>query len=129
MGAIVCGVIGAIAINLINKHTAKQQKNDNLDSQIDKKNEILATQDKLKVVKEKKLSNKVLQDFKEKLDKLEHLMDVDKAWELLEEQKKLLIAFGDYKDALSKIKHLKDVDNLWNDKATQANTDNSIPVI
>ena len=56
MGAIVCGVIGAIAINLINKHIARQQKNDNLDAQIDKKNDILATQDELLAVKGKKLN-------------------------------------------------------------------------
>lgn len=55
MGAIVCGVIGAIAINLINKYIAKQQKNDNLGAQIDKKNEILAVQDKLLGVKGEKL--------------------------------------------------------------------------
>lgn len=51
MGAIVCGVIGAIAINLINKHIAKQQKKDNLDSQIDKKNEILQIQTQLVDIK------------------------------------------------------------------------------
>ena len=57
MGAIVCGVIGAIAINLINKYIARQQKNDNLDAQIDKKNEILQTQDKLIKVKIQKMGN------------------------------------------------------------------------
>lgn len=57
MGAIVCGVIGAIAINLINKHVAKQQKSDNLGAQIDKDNEILVIQDKLLDVKEQKLLN------------------------------------------------------------------------
>lgn len=55
MGAIVCGVIGAIAINLINKYVARQQKNANLDAQIDKKNEILQTQDKLIEVKVQKM--------------------------------------------------------------------------
>lgn len=55
MGAIVCGVIGTIAINLINKYVARQQKNDNLDAQIDKKNEILQTQDKLIEVKIQKM--------------------------------------------------------------------------
>ena len=55
MGAIVCGVIGAIAINLINKYVARQQKNANLDPQIDKKNEILQTQDKLIEVKVQKM--------------------------------------------------------------------------
>lgn len=65
MGAIVCGVIGAIAINLINQYIANQQRNDNLDAQIDKKNDILATQDKLLAVKGKKLNmtqQEVLQD-------------------------------------------------------------------
>ena len=56
MGAIVCGIIGAIAINLINKYVAKQQKADNLDAQIDKKNEILAVQDELIDVKEQKFN-------------------------------------------------------------------------
>lgn len=55
MGAIVCGVIGAIAINLINKYVADQQKKDNLDNQIDKKNEILRLQDKLTDVKIQKV--------------------------------------------------------------------------
>ena len=57
MGAIVCGVIGAIAINLINKQVAKQQKNENLSAQIDKKNEVLQTQDKLIKVKIQKMGN------------------------------------------------------------------------
>ena len=55
MGAIVCGVIGAIAINLINKYVAEQQKKDNLDAQVDKKTEIIAVQDELIDVKEQKL--------------------------------------------------------------------------
>ena len=55
MGAIVCGVIGAIAINLINKYVAKQQKSDNLASQIDKENQIIEIQDELLCVKGKKL--------------------------------------------------------------------------
>lgn len=55
MGAIVCGVVGAIAINLINKHVANQQKADNLDAQIDKKTDILVVQDELIDVKEQKL--------------------------------------------------------------------------
>lgn len=56
MGAIVCGVIGAIAINLINKYVAKQQKADNFDAQIDKKTEILEVQDELIDVKEQKFN-------------------------------------------------------------------------
>lgn len=57
MGAIVCGVIGAIVINLINKHVARQQKNDNMAAQLDKKNEILQTQDRLIKVKIQKMGN------------------------------------------------------------------------
>ena len=55
MGAIVCGIIGAIAINMINAFVTNKQKNDNLDAQIDKKNEILQTQDKLLTVKSEAL--------------------------------------------------------------------------
>lgn len=69
MGAIVCGVIGAIAINLINKHIAKQQENDNLDAQIDKKNEILAVQDQLLCAKGEKFNitqQEVSQDVSER---------------------------------------------------------------
>jgi len=55
MGAIVCGIIGAIAINLINKQVERQQKNDNLNRQIDQHNQILETMGKLTEVKIQKL--------------------------------------------------------------------------
>lgn len=55
MGAIVCGVIGAIAINLINKHIANQQKADNLDAQIETRTEIIGIQNKLIDAKETSL--------------------------------------------------------------------------
>ena len=57
MGAIVCGVIGAIAINLINKYVAAQQKKDNLSAQIDKHNEILHIQSELTDAKIEKMTN------------------------------------------------------------------------
>ena len=44
MGAVVCGVIGAIAINLINKFVATQQEQDNLISTIEKQHEVLEVQ-------------------------------------------------------------------------------------
>ena len=56
LASLISGVIGAIVINLINKRIAKLQKNDNLDAQIDKKNEILAVQDQLLSVKGGKLN-------------------------------------------------------------------------
>ncbi len=55
MGGIVCGVIGAIAINLINKYVAKQQKSDNTSAQIEKENEIFSIQDELFDVKKERL--------------------------------------------------------------------------
>lgn len=51
LGAIVCGVVGAIAINLINRYVAEQQKADNALAQSEKRNEILSLQDKLIDVK------------------------------------------------------------------------------
>lgn len=55
LGAIVCGVAGAIAINLINRYIAEQQKVDNVEAQAEKRNEILALQDRLIDVKTDKL--------------------------------------------------------------------------
>lgn len=57
LASLLCGVVGAIVINRIDRYIAKQQKSDNLDSQIDKKNDILKTQDKLIDVKVKKMAN------------------------------------------------------------------------
>lgn len=57
LASLLSGVVGAIVINRIERYIAKQQTNDNLDAQIDKKNEILATQDKLYAVKEQKMNN------------------------------------------------------------------------
>lgn len=51
LGPIVCGVVGAIAINLINRYVAEQQKADNALAQAEKRNEILMLQDKLIDVK------------------------------------------------------------------------------
>lgn len=51
-GALVAGIIGAIAINLLDKAIAKQKKMENDKARIDKGNEILATQHKLQIVNE-----------------------------------------------------------------------------
>lgn len=55
LGAIISGVVGAIALNLIDKLTAKRRAADNQIAQIDKKNEILQKQTKLMSVKAVKL--------------------------------------------------------------------------
>lgn len=55
LGAIVCGVAGAIAINLINRYVSDHQKEDNAAAQAEKRNEILALQDSLIDVKADKV--------------------------------------------------------------------------
>jgi hypothetical protein len=52
-GAVVAGIIGAIAINLIEKKIEKSQKAENVGAQIEKRNDILNTQHKLRTVNEK----------------------------------------------------------------------------
>lgn len=56
LSSLLAGVIGATVINLIDRYIAKRQQNENMDNQIDKKNEILQTQDKLIGVKIEKMS-------------------------------------------------------------------------
>jgi len=55
MGASISGVIGAIAINYIQKKLEKKLKNEALTKQINKGNEILVTQAKIQKVSEQKL--------------------------------------------------------------------------
>lgn len=75
MGAIVCGVIGAIAIDLINKYIAKQQENNNTSDQINKKNEILRTQDKLIDIKAQKMVTTKEQAFHTMRERREQAKD------------------------------------------------------
>ena len=57
LGAVVAGIIGAIAINIIEKQIEKSMKRENVDAQITKGNEILRTQHQLQVVNEVKLDH------------------------------------------------------------------------
>lgn len=57
MGAVVAGIIGAIAINLIDKATEEKRKQENTEHQVEKSNEILNTQHKIKIVNEAQLEN------------------------------------------------------------------------
>ncbi|CYU71470.1 hypothetical protein ACS60R_10745 [Streptococcus suis] len=52
LGAVVAGVIGAIAISIIEKLIEKSLKSENIDAQIKKGNEILGTQHRLQIVNE-----------------------------------------------------------------------------
>lgn len=57
LGAVVAGIIGAIAINIIEKQVEKSIKRDNVDARIKKGNEILRTQHQLQAVNEIKLDH------------------------------------------------------------------------
>ena len=57
LGAVVAGIIGAIAITIIEKQIEKSMKRDNVDAQIEKGNEILRTQHQLQAVHEVKLDH------------------------------------------------------------------------
>lgn len=63
LGAIVAGIIGAIAINMMDKVITKQKKDQVISSQVDKGNEILQTQREILNVNEKKLVNTQEQVF------------------------------------------------------------------
>lgn len=60
-GAVVAGIIGAIAINLIEKRIEKDQKAENTEAQLNKGNEILRTQHQLQTVSEAKLAQEKFQ--------------------------------------------------------------------
>ena len=57
LSSLVSGLIGALALNLIDKLIAQKLKKINTQQQIEKKNEILATQSQLNKVVEKKVEN------------------------------------------------------------------------
>lgn len=57
LGAVVAGIIGAIAINIIEKQIEKSMERENVDAQIKKGNEILRTQHQLQTVNEVKLNH------------------------------------------------------------------------
>ena len=76
LASLLCGVVGAIVINRIDQYIAKQQQNDNLDSQIDKKNEILLTQGKLIDVKARKLEDTKEQAALSMMERREQAKDI-----------------------------------------------------
>lgn len=55
LGAVVAGIIGAIAINLIEKRVEKSQKAENIEAQVQKGNEVLNVQHQIRIVNEAKL--------------------------------------------------------------------------
>lgn len=57
LGAVVAGIIGAIAINMIEKQIEKSMKRDNIDARIKKGNEILNRQHQVQAISERKLEH------------------------------------------------------------------------
>lgn len=57
LGAVVAGIIGAIAINLIEKRIEKSQKADVVEDQVKKSNEVLNLQHQVRIVSEAKLEH------------------------------------------------------------------------
>jgi len=55
LGAVVAGIIGAIVINLIEKRIEKSQKSENVESQVNKGNEVINLQHQIRIVSEAKL--------------------------------------------------------------------------
>lgn len=74
-GALIAGIIGAIALNLIDKAVAKKQKTLNTQQQIDKKNEILHTQDQLIIVSAAEANNEKMKMAHDIVER--HKMAVD----------------------------------------------------
>lgn len=62
-GALVSGIIGAIALNFIDKAIAKKKKQENMAQQIAKRNEILTTQNQLIETKESNVSKTATNTF------------------------------------------------------------------
>jgi len=57
LGAVVAGIVGAIAINLIEKRVVKSQKAENVEAQVSKGNEVMNLQHQIRVVNEVKLEH------------------------------------------------------------------------
>lgn len=99
MGAIVSGIIGAIAIHFIQKTIEKKIKKEALSKQIDRGNEVLVTQYKIQKVNEEKLiyqKKQITSNIENKHEKLSKYI-VEKEIEI-EEKNKI------YKEELEKYK-------------------------
>lgn len=82
LGAVVAGIIGAIAINLIQKRIEKSQKAEVVDAQIKKSNEVLNLQHQVSIVSEVKLNRIKANTINEIKDR--HVMSANMMSESLE---------------------------------------------
>lgn len=77
LGAVVAGIIGAIAINIIEKQLEKRQKADSNKSQVDKRNNILYLQQQIQTIHEEKLATEkhnISENIKERHNKAAEIM-------------------------------------------------------
>lgn len=108
-GAVVAGIIGAIAINLLDKAIAKQKKAEKTKAQIDKGNEILDTQAELINVKKKK-AKKTMNDSLSSMNE-RHV----KAGAIIKEVATSIINNGDKNNNQDDFDEMNDIlDNLLN---------------
>ena len=106
LASLLCGVVGAIVINRIDRFIATQQKNDNLDSQIDKKNEILKTQDKLIDVKARKMADTkehAIQSIMENREQAKEMISEAMATIFREDEEDNTEPLGNTSDELAKL--------------------------
>lgn len=108
LGAVVCGIIGALALNLIDRVIAKKLKVQNREQQIAKKNDVIQTQEKIIVVsdiKAKETKQNVANDISQR-HKQGAKMGKEAFSEIEESQKKTDELHDRNKDSLDDINNL-----------------------
>lgn len=107
LGAVVAGIIGAIALNMIDKFIAKRKKSEIQQKLIEQGNKVLNTQDKLIKVKEEKLDitkETVSSNIKERHEMAHQYMNEALSNIFNEDQNKK----NDYKDEFDKMDKMLD---------------------
>lgn len=106
-GAVVAGIIGAIAINLIGKRIEKSQKVNAVMNQVNKSNEVLNLQQQVRIVSEVKLEHtkvNAMSDIKER-----HVVAED----MMSESLKNIVANCDDDESIQNT--FDDIDNLFDE--------------
>lgn len=107
-GSVVSGIVGAIAINFIEKRIEKRQKSDIIDAQVKKSNEILNLQHQVAIVSEAKLEQtklNVTKDIKERHIAASNMMreSLENILANCEEDKSIQDTFNDIDNLLDEL--------------------------
>ena len=107
-GSVVSGIVGAIAINFIEKRIEKRQKSDIIDAQVKKSNEILNLQHQVAIVSEAKLEQtklNVTKDIKERHIATSNMMreSLENILANCEEDKSIQDTFNDIDNLLDEL--------------------------